>query len=325
MTQSPSGMVIAEITTEKITYELEAQAEGVLLKIILPEEGEAQVGAPIAVIGRPGEDVSAFGGLRRAEGTPPGVVQSACVGRGAAGPVAASAVAGPRRGPGGARSGGRITAPPAAKKLAAELGVDIATVAGTGPGGRITLEDVAQPQQRPAATGAARTAAAEAFATPVAKKLAAELGVDLAGVAGSGPSGRVRAEDVAPARRRVRRGRRPGAEPRTSAGEWSRDPLRGHAPSDRRAHGREPQACAHGHLRRAGRRSGAQAGFWPESTLTRPDDDKVNVTAVIVKAVALTLRGCPGSTPLSTATSSRSGGTSTWVWPSPCPTASSCR
>ena len=57
------GDVIAEITTEKITYELEAQAEGVLLKIILPEDGEAPVGDPIGVIGQPGEDVSAFGGV----------------------------------------------------------------------------------------------------------------------------------------------------------------------------------------------------------------------------------------------------------------------
>ena len=55
-----SGDVIAEITTEKITYELESQAEGVLLKIILPEDEEAPVGAPIAVIGQPGEDVSAL-------------------------------------------------------------------------------------------------------------------------------------------------------------------------------------------------------------------------------------------------------------------------
>jgi len=55
------GDVIAEITTEKITYELEAQAEGTLLQILLGEDEEAPVGEPIAVIGQPGEDISALG------------------------------------------------------------------------------------------------------------------------------------------------------------------------------------------------------------------------------------------------------------------------
>ena len=57
------GHVIAEITTEKIVYELESQVEGTLLKIILDEDGEAPVGDPIALIGQAGEDISAFGGV----------------------------------------------------------------------------------------------------------------------------------------------------------------------------------------------------------------------------------------------------------------------
>jgi pyruvate/2-oxoglutarate dehydrogenase complex dihydrolipoamide acyltransferase (E2) component len=50
-----AGQVIAEIVTEKITYELEAETAGVVLKILLAEEEEVPVGTPIAVIGRPGE------------------------------------------------------------------------------------------------------------------------------------------------------------------------------------------------------------------------------------------------------------------------------
>lgn len=50
-----AGQVIAEIVTEKITYELEAETAGVVLKILLGEEEEVPVGTPIAVIGEPGE------------------------------------------------------------------------------------------------------------------------------------------------------------------------------------------------------------------------------------------------------------------------------
>ena len=50
-----AGQVIAEIVTEKITYELEAETAGVVLKILLAEEEEVPVGTPIAVIGQPGE------------------------------------------------------------------------------------------------------------------------------------------------------------------------------------------------------------------------------------------------------------------------------
>jgi pyruvate/2-oxoglutarate dehydrogenase complex dihydrolipoamide acyltransferase (E2) component len=51
------GQVIAEIVTEKITYDLEAESAGVVLKILLEEEVEVPVGTPIAVIGQPGEAV----------------------------------------------------------------------------------------------------------------------------------------------------------------------------------------------------------------------------------------------------------------------------
>ena len=50
-----AGQLIAEIVTEKITYELEAETAGVVLKILLGEEEEVPVGTPIAVIGQPGE------------------------------------------------------------------------------------------------------------------------------------------------------------------------------------------------------------------------------------------------------------------------------
>jgi pyruvate/2-oxoglutarate dehydrogenase complex dihydrolipoamide acyltransferase (E2) component len=53
-----AGQVIAEIVTEKITYDLETETAGVVLKILLDEEVEVPVGAPIVVIGQPGEEVA---------------------------------------------------------------------------------------------------------------------------------------------------------------------------------------------------------------------------------------------------------------------------
>jgi pyruvate/2-oxoglutarate dehydrogenase complex dihydrolipoamide acyltransferase (E2) component len=52
-----AGQIIAEILTEKITYELEAESAGTVLKILLDVEEEVPVGTPIVVIGQPGEAV----------------------------------------------------------------------------------------------------------------------------------------------------------------------------------------------------------------------------------------------------------------------------
>jgi len=53
-----AGQVIAEIVTEKITYDLEVETAGTVLRILLEEEVEVPVGTPIAVVGRPGEDIA---------------------------------------------------------------------------------------------------------------------------------------------------------------------------------------------------------------------------------------------------------------------------
>ena len=293
------GAVIAEITTEKITYELESQAEGTLLQIILPAEEEAPVGAPIAVIGQPGEDISAVVATPP-ENTGPSTAEAAVTPGAAAlaeAPIEpeAAASAGP---------GGRVVATPAAKKLAAELAVDLAKVTGSGPWGRITLEDVGAAAAGAAAAGAA--AQTEVFATPVAKKMAAESGIELGAVTGSGPSGRIKADDVAAAMvAAVGAAASAGGARVTGAGA----PPAGAAVA---ARGGVLQEIPYAGMRRlvgehmdASRRLAPtvtyqgladvqelkQALAWANST--RADDDKVNVTAVVVKAVALTLRRMP--------------------------------
>ena len=53
-----AGQVIAEIVTEKITYDLEAETAGIVLEILLGEEVEVAVGTPLVVIGQPGEELA---------------------------------------------------------------------------------------------------------------------------------------------------------------------------------------------------------------------------------------------------------------------------
>ena len=80
--------------------------------------------------------------------------------------------------------GGKVRATPKARKVARELGIDLAQVPGTGPKGRVHADDVenfkgAQPK-----------------VTPLARKIAADLGIDLATVSGTGFGGKITKEDV---------------------------------------------------------------------------------------------------------------------------------
>jgi pyruvate dehydrogenase E2 component (dihydrolipoamide acetyltransferase) len=130
------GQVLAEIDTDKATMEYEAEAAGTVLSIVVPEGADAPVGATIAWIGEPGEAVPASDGAAPAER------------------AAAPSEAPPRPTAAPAAGGGRVNASPVARRLAQELGVDLASVAGTGRGGMISREDV-----EAAAAGAGHVAA----------------------------------------------------------------------------------------------------------------------------------------------------------------------
>ena len=130
------GQAVVEIDTDKATMEYEAEVAGTLLSTVVSEGEDAPIGAVIAWIGEPGEEVPA------GDGAPP--VQAA----GSAPAAAPAAAAEPP-----AREGDRVNASPVARRLARELGVDLATVAGTGRGGMISREDV---EAAAAGGGAAR-------------------------------------------------------------------------------------------------------------------------------------------------------------------------
>ena len=155
------GDILFSVATDKLTNDVEAEADGILLKILLPEGETAPCKAVIAYIGEAGE-VIAEGGAS---------AESA-----AAQAPASSAAAVPAKTPAVTRDPGTpVLASPAAKKLAKEKGVDLALIAGTGPKGRITLEDVEAYLTAPKAN----EPAAEVKTSPLAAKLAEELGVDV--------------------------------------------------------------------------------------------------------------------------------------------------
>lgn len=149
-----------ELDTDKVTQEVEAEADGVLLRIVV-REGEVDVGTTIAVIGKEGEDVSAA--LLPAETSRGNGSESAEAARGGAEAPAAPEPASrePRPSPPGSPHEGRRRASPLARRIARERGIDLATIAGTGPDGRIIAEDVEKAQPAAAAATAAPALPAE--------------------------------------------------------------------------------------------------------------------------------------------------------------------
>ena len=175
------GEPLFEVETDKLTNTIEASASGTLLKIAVAEGGTAKCLDPVAVIGEAGEDVSALLG-----GAAPAAAPAASAAPAAAAEPAASA---PARAP-----GERVLASPAAKKLAKELGIDIALIPGTGPRGRVTEEDVKNYKPAEAAAPAPAAPAEPAVkASPLAAKVAADIGLDLKDVPAHG---RVLAADI---------------------------------------------------------------------------------------------------------------------------------
>ena len=151
--QVEKGEPLYELDTDKVTQEVEAEASGVLLKIAIAE-GEADVGTTIAVIGEQGEDVSAVkagtaqpvADAAQEEGSP-GPAREPERGREA---TAAEQVAEARQPAQGNGAGARIKASPLARRIARERGIELGSLKGTGPEGRVVAEDVERAAASPA-------------------------------------------------------------------------------------------------------------------------------------------------------------------------------
>ncbi|SHN54086.1 2-oxo acid dehydrogenase subunit E2 [Erythrobacter sanguineus] len=182
-----SGDIMAEIETDKATMEFEAVDEGVIAEILIEAGTEnVKVGAVIARLTVEGEEETS---------SPTPAPEPAPA------PAPAPAADGP-------------AATPTARKLAEANGIDLAQIEGTGPKGKITKDDIEaamggggaasvtgarppQPAPSPAPTPAPVEPSGERIiASPLAKRIAADKGIDLAQVKGSGPNGRIVKEDV---------------------------------------------------------------------------------------------------------------------------------
>ena len=131
------GEVIAEVETDKATMDLEAYDKGTILQISAPEGSKVAINGRIAIVGEPGEKVdslSAPAPVASATAVATTVTSSAPAPTVAVAPVVAP------------MNMGRVKISPLAKKVAAEKGVDVSGVAGSGPGGRIVRRDVESAQ-----------------------------------------------------------------------------------------------------------------------------------------------------------------------------------
>ena len=146
-----SGMIIAEIETDKATMEVEAVDEGVVGRILIPAGTDnVRVNAPIAILLLDGESAGAPTGPSLGQSSPEtqvalgGAQTFVPLAAPASRPVAAtvSAVPPPSAHPVNGPTAGRIKASPLAKRIAEERGLDLATLGGSGPYGRIVKRDV---------------------------------------------------------------------------------------------------------------------------------------------------------------------------------------
>ena len=168
-----AGEPLFEMETDKLTITMDAEASGTLLKILHPEGDVVPITQPIAVLGEPGEDVSALVGGDAAP------AQAAAPAEAAPAPAAEAPAPAVERAP-----GEQVFSSPRARLRAEENGVNIAAVPGSGPDGLVIERDVnAYMANRPAVT-------------PLAANIAKAQGVDLSGVTGTGSNGKIKVFDL---------------------------------------------------------------------------------------------------------------------------------
>ncbi len=167
------GQPLLEIETDKVVHEQESPADGVIVQLLAEEGANVPVNAILAIIGAPGEEVARVEVGAAAE--QPASVQSEQP------KVSASTTH-------------EIKASPAARQLAEKLAIDMTAVKASGPGGRILESDVQRYIDLRGQISA--DDASRLKASPLARRLAKEHGLDLRSIVGSGPDGRIVRDDV---------------------------------------------------------------------------------------------------------------------------------
>lgn len=175
-----SGDVIAEIETDKATMEVEAVDEGEVAKLLVDEGAEGvAVNAVIAVLAGEGEDA--------------GHVEAPAA---ANAPAAEAAKESASAAPAPKQDHGDVKATPLAKRIADQSGVSLSGVQGSGPGGKIMKADVLGASTGGAVAPAAVDKGDRVFASPLARRLAAENDLPIEKVPGTGPNGRIIKADI---------------------------------------------------------------------------------------------------------------------------------
>lgn len=160
-----SGDIMAEIETDKATMEFEAVDEGIIGKILVAEgTSGVKVNTPIAVLVEEGESVDASPKAAPPKPAPASAKEAAPAAAVAATPAPAAPKA----------DGKRVFASPLARRIAAEKGLDLATIKGSGPHGRIVKADV-ELEKTPATTAPTAPAATPTATAPVSASSVAKL------------------------------------------------------------------------------------------------------------------------------------------------------
>lgn len=195
---------LLEVITDKVDTEVTASEAGTVIQIVAAEGDVVKVGAVLALIGAADEAPPASGApLASAAAGPSTATVATPAAPDAPAPVTAPPVH-------AAAGDGLARVSPVAARVAAEHGIDAAALAGSGPGGQVRREDVERAIAAAAGGGSAAAPGAPAapavaapdphrnlgFISPRVARLAAEHGVDLRHVAGTGQDGRITARDV---------------------------------------------------------------------------------------------------------------------------------
>lgn len=319
------GDLVAAVDTDKTVMDIESFQEGVLAEFLVDIGDTVEVGTPIArITATPGE-------LPPPEPAPAQrPLTSGGISPDARSPLAAKEPTPAHPGAGQGQREPDAKVPPPVRHLAHTLGVDVGRIRGSGPDGEVTRADVeraaaasvtpappekaAQPEVPAAAVpdGTRRIRS-----SPLARRLAAELGVDLSGIAGTGPGGAVTEEDVlAAVPPRGRPSKEPGAE-RPAEAPPSQSPAAAAQPADvKEPAGREPKRTAAGSKAESLRQAVgalmsrskkeiphyylsttldlAQAVAWMQAAnQQRPVSSRLVPSALLLKATALAAREVP--------------------------------
>ena len=297
------GDIVAVVETEKSTIEVEVFQAGVVEEILVPEGTEVPVGTALARIGAPAE-----AGAPAPGPVPPAAAVPAPAAPAPPAPVPAPATAAVTEHPG-------VVVSPVVRHLAERLGVDVHLLEGSGPGGRITRADVeaaalvpagerpvsavhgrrAPARRRRPAPQPAPSGAGGKRVSPWARRVADDLGVDVATVEGTGPGGAVVERDVRAAAARET------APPAPEGAKVHRAPTEPSASDERQAAmrkaigalmARSKREIPHYYLSTTIDMS--RASRWmEEENATRPMTERLVLPVLLLKAAALAVASVP--------------------------------